>query len=162
MKVMMIDVESLGLHGDAFAVAWLVVETDSGEELDAGFYAVDPTVCAGEDGNRKWCNDNIPKMVPTHRTRAAMRDAFWPIWLKWQQEGAVLAADVPWPVEARFLADCIDDDNRRCWQGPYPILDVTSVKVGAGKTVAQAQETGERLDSEQPAHHPLIDPKWTS
>lgn len=154
---MMIDVESIGLHGGAFAVAWLVKDTQTGEELESGCYAVDRILAWGDLNDRKWVDQNVPHIPATHESSAAMRQDFWEVWRRWADK-AVVAADCPWPVESRFLNVCIDHDvASRKWQGPYPILDVVSVRLGAGQTFGQAMESGDRLPDELPVHHPLAD-----
>ena len=45
-KFMVFDVESVGLHGEGFAVAWVVVNID-GEKLDEGCLSCNPTLCNG-------------------------------------------------------------------------------------------------------------------
>jgi len=71
-----------------------------------------------------------------------------------KDKGAVLAADVPWPVEARFLAQCIDDEPGRKWDGPYPLIDIASVRLAAGLDPLASVE---RLAEELPQHDPLCD-----
>ncbi len=157
MLIMMIDVESIGLHGGAYAVAWIVSDSVTGEAVESGCMSVDPATVPGTDEDRKWVRENVPPITITHRARSGMRQAFWDVWMRWKGVGAILTADCPWPVESRFLTDCIDDDVARTWQGPYPIMDVVSTRVGAGETMEQAMADGERLENELPKHHPLAD-----
>lgn len=157
MIIFMIDVESIGLHGEAFAVAWLVVDSERGEELAHGIFSVPPHIAKGDAESREWCRKNIPVLPFSHLDLGAMREDFWGRWISWKNKGAIMAADCPWPVESRFLADCIDDDPSRAPNGPYPILDVASLKIGAGATVAEAMTTGQRLPEERPVHNPLCD-----
>lgn len=158
MKIFMMDVESIGLHGEAFAVAWLVCDSETGEELDSGRYAINWRQAQGDTQDREWVEQNIRYIVPTHTSAAEMREDFWVVWKRWRQNGAILAADCPWPVESRFLAQCVDYDRATMkWEGPYPLLDVVSVRLGAAESVEQAMEGGERLPDELPLHDPLAD-----
>jgi hypothetical protein len=57
-------------------------------------------------------------------------------------------------VEGRFLNACIDQNRRqRTWQGPFPLIDIASVRMTAG--VGKSVE--ERLEDELPVHNPLAD-----
>jgi hypothetical protein len=72
-----------------------------------------------------------------HNNPYQVREAFWETWLAYKDR-VLLAADVPWPVEGRFLNACIDQNRRqRTWQGPFPLI--------------------ERLEDELPVHNPLAD-----
>ena len=57
--VMVFDVESVGLHGDGFAVGFTV--RYKGDEIDYGIIACDPKFVKGSDTNKDWVNKNIPK-----------------------------------------------------------------------------------------------------
>jgi hypothetical protein len=158
MKIFMMDVESIGLHGRGYAVAWLVIDTETGEELDSRVLANDPADAWGDVQDRRWVTENVPPIQVTHKTRSELLTAFWADWMRWRAMGAILAADCPWPVESRFLAACIDQTlPSGKWSGPYPILDVVSVRLGAGESLEQAMESGERLPRELPVHNPLAD-----
>lgn len=156
---MVFDVESIGLHGEGFAVGYVVISPD-GEELDAGTFSCPPDKAQGGDHNRKWIAENVPAMDATHQTPRAVRDAFWSKWREWADKGAGLVADCAWPVEARFLCSCVDDRPMdREWTGPYPLLDLSSVFFAAGMN---PNETHDRLPNEQPAHHPLGDARQSA
>jgi hypothetical protein len=172
---MVFDVESVGLHGEGFAVGWVVVDS-AGVEHEAGRFACHPMYAKGTKAGREWVKDNVPECPETHTGAAAsppraVRGAFWAAWLRWKARGAVLAADVPWPVEARFLAACVDDvrpvvrggpvlaDSPREWEGPYPLVDVASVRLAAG---LDPIGTADRRENETPAHDPLADARQSA
>lgn len=65
------------------------------------------------------------------RSTFEVRLDFWTQWERWRDR-VDLWADVGWPVESRFLAECVDDgrDGKRDMEGPYPLLDVeTALRV---------------------------------
>lgn len=149
---MVFDVESIGLHGEGFAVGYVV--RDQQGEHSCGIYACPPDLATGSSESRQWVAENVPHLTPNCHTPYEMRNAFWKIWMDWKQEGAQLAADVAWPVEARFLAQCIEDDCSREMDGPYPLIDVSSVRIAKGlDPLAEVQ----RLPNELPTHSPLAD-----
>jgi hypothetical protein len=153
------DVESIGLHGEGFAVGYVVKDIE-GNEHDCGKFSCLPSNAVGGEDSYKWVRDNIPEMKPTHDAPWLVRAAFWRAWLKWKEKGAVMAADCPWPVEARFLAACVDDSpGVREWQGPYPLIDVGSVILANG---GDPKGKFDRLESERPEHDPLNDARQSA
>lgn len=157
---MVFDVESVGLHGEGFSVGWYVISRDR-RCIASAQYACDPDRAGGSEDDRKWIKENIP--VPNQGYNCSspkwVRDEFWRAWMYAKNRGAVLAADVPWPVESRFLAQCIDDDPSRKWDGPYPLVDIASVRLAAGlDPLAKAG----RLSDELPEHDPLCDARQSA
>jgi hypothetical protein len=171
---MVFDCESVGLHGETFAVGWVVVD-GGGHEQASGWYSCPPDAAAGSAGGRAWVAANVPDLGATHASPREVRHEFWGLWRQWAGRGAVLAADVPWPVEARFLAACVDDlrgparafagraadvpPGPREWEGPYPLIDVASVRLAAG--LDPLAEVDRRPD-ELPAHDPLCDARQSA
>ncbi len=159
MRYMVFDVESVGLHGEGFAVGWVVVDGE-GNMLDQRRLACSPHFCSGTQDGAKWIERNCPKFEQTHDAAWMMRAEFWRAWCEWKAKGAILVADCCWPVEARFLAQCVDD-NPRCreWDGPYPLHDLASIILANnGEPVARR----ERLESELPEHDPLADARQSA
>ena len=148
-----LDVESIGLHGEGFAVGYVVKRLD-GEHLADGMFACRPCQAAGISDDRKWVAKNIPELPDNANTPKAVRSRFWAVWMEWKAKGALLVADCCWPVEARFLAACVDDDPARNWEGSYPLHDLASILLAHGLDPLAITE---RLPSELPAHHPVND-----
>lgn len=164
---MVFDVESVGLHGEGFAAGWVVVNA-KGETQGGGLAHCPPENARGSRQNLEWVKANVGLPEVNGRdpdrgqwlTPREVRDAFWRDWMWWKAKGARLAADVAWPVEARFLAACIDDDLQvREWDGPYPLIDIASVRFAAG---LDPLGTESRREDEQPAHHPGGDAKQSA
>lgn len=158
-KFMVFDVESIGLHGEGFAVAWVVVNRN-GERLSEGCMACDPAQCAGTDESRLWVAENVPTLEVTSPTPQHLRNAFWLEWRHWADQGYVLAADCAWPVEANFLSACVKMNHKeREWQGPYPLHDLASVMLARD---ADPLAVTFRMDDELPTHHPLMDARQSA
>lgn len=156
---MVFDVESVGLHGDGFAVGWVVVNR-GGETISSGLQSIPPQNAGGTDEGRQWVNENVPTLPQTGVWLADLYNQFWAIWRYWSDQGAVLVADCAWPVEARFLAACVDDEpEERAWQGPYPLHDLASIVLARG---GDPIATHERLPDELPAHNPLNDARQSA
>jgi hypothetical protein len=159
MLYMVFDCESIGIHGETFSVGWVVVD-EQGKEHDAARFACDPSTARGDDDGRAWVSEHCPPLKQTHRALADMRTDFWLVWLYWKERGAVLAADCAWPVEARFLIACVDDNPQaRMWTGPYPLHDVATARLVAG---FDPLEIVERLPNEEPKHDPLADARQSA
>ena len=156
---MVFDVESIGLHGEAFAVAWVVVDK-KGNRLDEGLLSCCPSKAKGAFENREWVSNNVPDLKITSPTRQHMLNGFWHEWRKWADQGAVLFADCCWPVETTFLSDCIRlNEKEREWQGPYPLYDMSNILITMGKNPL---DISERKTDELPAHHPLMDSRQSA
>lgn len=153
------DVESIGLHGEGFAVGWTVV-TPGGTPYEGGYLACPPENAKGSASSRKWCAENLRPLVANKETPRGVRDGFWEVWQTWKTAGAVLVADCAWPVEARLLAECVDDaPEEREWTGPYPLYDFAPVLLAAGMDPLAITA---RLYAEQPAHHPMADARQSA
>lgn len=167
--IMVFDVESIGLHGDGFAVGLVVIE--GGQEVDSCFYRCQPSSVSGRKESFDWVEANV---IPSLDHQIAckfsnglgicppreVRDLFWNRWMSWRGNGAILAADCPWPVESRFLRQCVlDDFPDREWLGPYPLIDIASVRFAAG---LDPLGTTSRLEDELPVHHPLADARQSA
>ena len=156
---MVFDVESIGLHGEGFAVGWVVVNR-AREKLSEGCLSCSPDLCAGTPANRAWVTENVAPLEHTSPSREHLLNTFWEVWRRWAELGAFLVADCSWPVEANFLSACVAlKPEEREWQGPYPLHDLASVLLALGKDPLAI--TPRRAD-ELPAHHPLMDARLSA
>jgi hypothetical protein len=157
------DVESVGLHGDAFAFGLVVIDAVDGREVDSRLVWCDPSnVAQGAPSDRDWVANHIPPFSDDDRVCGArdLRESFWAIWNHWASDAAWMVADCPWPVEARFLLACVADEPiERMWQGPYPLIDVASVRLAAG---LDPLGTDDRHADELPMHNPLADARQSA
>lgn len=164
---MVFDVESVGLHGEGFAVGYVVVRPD-GQEIHAARYSCPPSRAWGNKDGEEWARQNVPAFEHTHGHPEFVRSAFWVDWSHWEAQGAVLVADCSWPVEARFLIEAVKDAldpewgagvEDRTWQGPYPLYDVSTAMLMAGR---DPLATYGRLPNELPEHDPLADARQSA
>jgi hypothetical protein len=166
---MVFDVESVGLHGEGFAVGWVVID-GAGTVQGGGRAVCPPDKAKGKAAGRKWVKENVPLPewpeygVDPDRglwlDPRQVRRAFWHDWAEWKARGAVLVADCGWPVEARFLAACVDDEPAsREWEGPYPLHELASFMAAAGLDPLAKRE---RLPEETPEHSPLADARQSA
>lgn len=150
------DVESVGLHGDAFAVAGGIYDIEC-KALHEFCFSVNRDTVNGADSDRKWVNENVPVLGITHYSAFDLREVFWKeaMEAKARPGGVFFAAECAFPVEARFVAKCIDDDPEgRRWAWPFPFHEIGSLLLAANIDPVAHYE---RLPGESPAHNPLCD-----
>lgn len=155
------DVESVGLHGEGFAVAGGVYLENGAAQWEFD-YSCHVDSADGNDDDRKWVKENVPVLNITHRFPCGVREAFWQAWLKAKAQcpDIVMAVECGWPVEARFLCAVIDDEPEgRRWKGPYPLHEIASYLDAAGM---DPMATYKRTPSEMPAHNPLADARLSA
>lgn len=155
-----LDVESVGLHGEGYSPGWVVIDTTTGREVDSDHLAVDPNICIGDQEDRNWIADNIPPIEVTNALRDQMLHEFWVAWLQWRARGAWMAADCASPVETRFIAEALALNLPASrWDGPYPLIDIASVLLARG---IDPLATLPRLENELPKHHPTADARQSA
>ena len=157
------DVESIGLHGQAFAVAGGIYDR-KGTALHEFSYHCHPDRADGELSDREWVMANVSQGTASRGQidPRGVRNAFWKEWVKAKETwpGITMAVECGWPVEARFLNACIDDDKgERNWSGPYPMHEIATIMLAAGM---DPMATYDRLPSELPVHEPLADARQSA
>ncbi|HVS58642.1 MAG TPA: hypothetical protein VHD60_02805 [Candidatus Saccharimonadales bacterium] len=157
-KLLSFDLETNGLHGDAFAIGAVVV--------DAQGNIVDKFVarCPIEQAIDPWVTANVLPVIAdipvTHDDQKALRHDFWEWYLKAELASDYVLVSNGYPVEYRFLLRCQEDDlETRYWQHPFPILDLTSILLATGhdpsaksRLIAQVIRQGKFA-----RHHPVDD-----
>lgn len=161
-KYFVFDVESVGLHGEGFAVGWVIVD-EEGKEHRNGLIHCPSYNAHGSTDDHTWVMKNVPDLGYTDLEYPfQVRQAFWKAWVMARYDYGnflTMVADCPWPVEARFLNQCVDDVPGREWKGPYPLLDVGTALKMVGR---DPLGTSERLESELPQHNPLADARQSA
>lgn len=155
-KYFFLDVESMGLHGDPFAVG-VVITDEEGKLLDEFCWSIHRKLVNGSPIDREWVEKNVPNLDTTHVSLTEMLKEFWNTWKMWKSVGTIMVTDCPWPVESRFLNMCVNMDQDK-WSGPYPLVDIGSMLLAKGTDPTSKLP---RLDSELPEHNPLNDARQT-
>lgn len=159
MNYFIFDVESVGLHGEGFAVAGGLYFENGAVQWEFSL-ACPIDECEGSDSDREWVKNNVPVLEETHRTPEAMREQFWLLWEQAKKQNAVMAVECGWPVEARFLAKCIEQDfPKRNFEGPYPLHEIASYMAAAGMNPMGKYD---RTPSEAREHDPLCDSRLSA
>lgn len=164
MRVMVIDVESVGLHGEGFWAAWVLVDLANPkfQVLEEGSYYSPECLADGSDEGRSWIAENVDPSFMREGVLCAnpgvVRSMFWGDWKRLKEQGAVMAGECIWPVESGFLSACVADDLSREWEGPYPLYDISTLIKCAG---ADPMAEYERLGNEK-AHSALGDARQSA
>lgn len=169
-KFFVFDCESVGLHGQTFAVAGGVYDIQGQPVLGSEFLFSCGHECAvgssggNEDDDRKWVEENvaIQEGAVLCANPHEVRHRFWQLWEMARRgfPGVMMFVECGWPVEAKFLEECIADDPvTRNWQGPYPMHEIATLMLAAGM---DPMATYDRQPQEQPAHDPLADARLSA
>jgi hypothetical protein len=154
-KFLMFDVESVGLHGQGFAVSWVIAV--QGEEVAHGEEGCPLIGAYGSSSDREWVKANVTYAVTQDNRKQVIR-AFGRVLRNYCERGYAIVTDCGWPVEANFLRDIVDwTDNRD--HLPYPLYDLSSVLAALGYDPVG---TYARKENELPAHNPLNDARQSA
>lgn len=150
------DVESIGLHGEAFAVAFKVF--DEYQVFEEVCYACKRELARGDLSDHEWVEKNVPELPINAANPRHVRELFWKKLRYWEQEGAFFWAQNMWPVDAGIITACIEDDPvDRKFKGPVPVHEISTMT----RFVLNKEWPG-RLDSELPAHDPRNDVRYSA
>jgi len=160
-QAFVLDVESIGLYGEAYAVAGHVAsfhDPERYEVVSAPFlFACDPDQASGANSDRLWVAENVPYFDHSAPTPAAVRSMFASVHNQIREEfpDAKIFAECLFPVEAAFLTACVRDGLIDPFnQAPYPFHDVASFMAAAGMDPMSIYD---RREDELPKHDPLAD-----
>lgn len=158
---MVFDVEAVGLHGEAFAVGYVVMD-ENGNRVEEKQWACDPALARGTSEGFQWVDEHVGHLEYNCSSPDAVRVAFWTAWRRWvnTEEGCELWVDCGWPVEARFLMACVEQDHtKREYSGPYPLHEIGTLMVAFEIDPIVSVE---RLPDELPMHTPLTDARQSA
>ena len=163
-KILCFDLETNGLHGQAFAIGAVVMLAD-GKILDE-FTARCKITTRVDDWVSKNVLPVIEDMQISHGDYEAMREAFWRWYTRTEPTVDYVLVSNGYPVEYRFLLDCQQANlDERYWQHPFPIIDLASMLLGLGllsdsskKELITKATAGKQFNP----HHPLHDAKVTA
>ena len=135
-RLMIFDVESIGLWGEGFCVGWIIYDSETNDVFKDGFpkclglAVCSPKSAKGTTRDRQWVGQNVRNMSELNcDSPLEVRSHFWNSYEAWGKPP--LMADVGFPVEYNFLREVYRDDKRR--QMPYPLLDASSVRLAMGR-----------------------------
>lgn len=159
MAVFSIDVETMGLYGECFAVGVSVID-NIGSEIEAIYLRADHS---GYPPNQ-WIEENvIPHLDPVNCSSVReLRDKFWAFYLRCKQTypDLIIIGDCSSPCESGFFRQCVMDNiAERQWVAPYPLHELGTLLLAGGENPIG---TFERKPNELPKHHPLADARQSA
>lgn len=158
-----LDIESVGLHGEGFAAALTIIDSDK-NILFSEYLGCPAEVANGFDNDRVWIEKNVLNYLPTPNCKdpSEVRNGMWEYYMKWKKianERATtftLWADCGFPVETRFIAACIDENVwERGWESPYPLQEIATIRTALGMDPTLSYELPE---SER--HNPIAETRY--
>lgn len=115
---MVFDVESNGLHGEGFAVGWVIVD-DEGQVIKSGYEACEP-----RGPIDPWVKENVLPSLPiaTQPNVETVRALFWAAWEEAKAGGASQARFIKWVNNHNhswYVNYCISDQPPKffSWMG---------------------------------------------
>lgn len=130
-RILSIDVESNGLHGEAFAVGAVLINC-TGSVIDE-YSARCPIKGEVDEWVVKHVLPSLDDFPETHKTAKEMRSDFWAWYKTAKSQADYVLADNGYPVEDRFLIQCQEDDlDERYWDHPFPLMDLSSMLLQIG------------------------------
>jgi len=161
-KILCFDVETNGLHGDAFAVGAVVMDSN-------GVMIDEFTARTKINGQvNPWVEKNVLPVVQdmplTHTSEKDLREAFWKWFVSAEETADYVLVGNGYPVEYRFLMKCQEANlEERYWQHPFPILDLFSLLIQIGDKSSKSKLLGEIINEHKlMLHNPLDDAKMTA
>lgn len=129
-KHMFIDAETDGLYGPFLSIAAIVC--DSFGEEESVYYAC--RRCSAEDIKEEWVLENVFPYLNSDKvydTEQDLLSSFWEFYMKHKE--CICIGDVIYPVECRLFESCVRVNlSERSYQGPYPLLDLSSMLYARG------------------------------
>ena len=160
MKILSFDIESNGLHGEAFSVGAVLLDSDNHEVIDEYIGR-----CPIEGEVDEWVQAKVlPSLKGVKedcKDSRELRDNFWKWYKRAKTRADIVLTNNPYPVEARFLIACQDDDlPARYWDHPFPLLDLGTMLFTIGaKTPEERGEYSSKVvrDKNALVHNPRWD-----
>jgi hypothetical protein len=160
-KLLSFDLETNGLHGQAFAVGALII--DGHGQVHDEFSARREL----KDNIDEWVSINVLPVISdmpiTHTDYESMRESFWTWYLSAKKKADYVLVNNGYPVEYRFLLDCQEADiEERYWQHPFPILDLSSLLIQVERRPSKIKTklfSQLKADEKYFSHHPVHDAK---
>jgi hypothetical protein len=136
-QILSFDCESDGLWGDTFAVGAALVSVPNPTKVFSTF-----TGRCSVTLTDPWAREHLPNLnhMFCYDSAEELREEFW-VWLLSKQHpraSTMVLADVSFPVEARFLTQCVADQRRKHpgtqWlNAPYPLHELASLLYAIGE-----------------------------
>ena len=157
-KFFFVDAETDGLYGNIISVAVIITDGDC-KTLSTHYMGVRKENLVVTN---QWVRENVVPKLGDYTPYESEYDLLEAVWTLWHESGATWAvADCCCPVESHLFRKCVEHNpEERMFQGPFPLVDIASMKVAKGlDPIATLQEYAHRNGGEQ--HNALYDVETT-
>lgn len=162
-KILCFDLETNGLHGEAFAAGAVVMDGEGKVYSEfSGRAKINGEV---DEWVAKNVIPNIADMPEAYTSYKQLREAFWKWYVPAEADSDYVLVSNGYPVEYRFLLACQEDNiEERYWQHPFPILDLSSLLIQIGEESLSKSKLLAKIirEGDYSRHHPVHDAKITT
>jgi hypothetical protein len=159
-----VDVESVGLYGYPFAVAYIIFNKN-GVIVDKHLEYCPIDTEKSLKSDVEWIKTNVlhyfKNVEYTCGDVGELYKKFWDNWIraKNRYEEIIMIGDVIYPVETNFISQCVTLDlNNRQFKGPYPFCDISSIENNiSDQRLKELKEYEKCLIETYPVHNPMND-----
>ena len=126
-KLFFIDAETDGLYGPFLSAAVIITDMNC-NVIERAYYGVNVKNLSIIEA---WTKDNVIPVLGQYTECENECELLEQIWKLWESMNgkAYAVGDVIYPVEVRLFQKCIEKNlTERCAQGPFPFLDISSMK----------------------------------
>ncbi len=138
-KYLFVDAETDGLYGKFISIA-MVVADHAGNELEHIYIGLSNP---GKHIKENWVRENVLPILgeyEEYEDEHSLLEAAWSFWRAHAQNSYIIV-DVMHPVESRLFTRCVEHNiEERIFQGPFPMLDLSSMLYAIGINPLEARE----------------------
>jgi len=149
-KIFSVDAETDGLYGDVWAIGAVWLDGGTAAHFEG---QLDPAAVTDP-----WVHKNVVPAVNLCRydNRTDLLNAFWDFWTAHKDSSDDCIADFGVPVEAGLFRACVELDDIRTFEGPYPLDEVgTALRVAGFDRHADRRKLAGRPNLVE--HNPVDD-----
>ena len=151
-----IDAETDGLYGKFLTVAIIVTDNNL-NEIERAYFGIKKE---NMDVKNQWVIENVLPILGEYdevNSEEELLDRVWEVWMRYASD-AYAIADVPVPVESRLFLKCVErDSSNREFQGPFPLIDISSMLLAIGRDPLEDRNLIADADSSEVKHNALND-----
>ncbi|ORU00262.1 hypothetical protein D081_1356 [Anaerovibrio sp. JC8] len=139
MNYIFLDAETDGLYGPFVSVAMVLTDAD-GNELEKQYIGLSEPE---KHIRTEWVRENVLPIMGEYEKyddEHSLLEAVWSFW-RTHAQNAYIIIDVMHPVESRLMSKCVSSNiEERLFQGPFPMLDISSMLYVIGIDPLKARE----------------------
>lgn len=155
-----VDAETNGLYGTFLSVAMILTDSE-GNKLESCYVGrKEPEKLV----TNSWVRENVLPYMGTYEeydNEESLLERAWSFWKK-HAENTYVITDIMHPIESRLFSLCvISDKASREFQGPFPMLDLSSMLYAIGIDPLKAREELAEPEEKGRIHNALYDAAMT-